>query len=68
MHKIPIVDLGDTGLKVSKLCFGTFDFGVPSLNMSPEKGGQILAGSLNLGVNFWDTSDDYVATPTLLQL
>ena len=50
-------------MKVSKLGFGTFDFGVPTLNISPEEGGQILVESYNLGVNFWDTSDDYGSHP-----
>lgn len=59
MPKVPMVNLGSTGLKVSKLGFGTFDFGVPSLDISPEKGGHILFESYKLGVNFWDTSEDY---------
>jgi len=63
MLKIPLVNLGDIGLKVSKLGFGTFDFGVPSLNISPEEGGRILFESYKLGVNFWDTSDDYGSHP-----
>jgi len=58
-----LVNLGSIGLKVSKLGFGTFDFGVPSLNISPEKGGRILIESHKLGVNFWDTSDDYGSHP-----
>lgn len=56
MLKVPMVNLGDTGLKVSKLGFGTFDFGVPSLNISPGEGGRILVESYKLGVNFWDAS------------
>ena len=63
MRKVPKVNLGSTGLKVSKLCFGTFDFGVPKLNISPEEGGRILVESYKLGVNFWDTSDDYGSHP-----
>lgn len=63
MLKVPMVNLGGTGLKVSKLGFGTFDFGVSSLNISPEKGAQILVESYKLGVNFWDTSDDYGSHP-----
>lgn len=62
MLKAPLVSLGKTGLKVSKLGFGTVDFGVP-LNLEPEEGGRILMESLNLGVNFWDTSDDYGSHP-----
>jgi len=61
--KVPLVNLGSTGLKVSKLGFGTFDFGVSSLNISPEEGGRILVESYKLGVNFWDTSDDYGSHP-----
>lgn len=63
MFKIPKVNLGNTGLKVSKLGFGTVYFGVPSLNISPEEGGRILIESHKLGVNFWDTSDDYGSHP-----
>ena len=63
MSTIPVVDLGKTGLRVSKLGFGTFDFGVPSFNISPEQGGRILFESYKLGVNFWDTSDDYGSHP-----
>ncbi|MFB0567065.1 MAG: aldo/keto reductase [Candidatus Bathyarchaeia archaeon] len=63
MLKVPMVNLGGTGLKVSKLGFGTFDFGVSSLNISPEEGGRILVESYKLGVNFWDTSEDYGSHP-----
>ncbi len=62
MLKAPLVSLGSTGLKVSKLGFGTVDFGVP-LNLKPEEGGRILMESYRLGVNFWDTSDDYGSHP-----
>lgn len=57
--EVPMVNLGSTGLKVSKLGFGTFDFGIPSHNISPKEGAQILIDSHKLGVKFWDTSDDY---------
>jgi aryl-alcohol dehydrogenase-like predicted oxidoreductase len=63
VHRVSTVNLGNTGLRVSKLGFGTFDFGVPSLSISPEEGGRILVESYKLGVNFWDTSDDYGSHP-----
>jgi len=63
MPKVPIVNLGNIGLKVSKLGFRTFDFGVPSLNVSPDEGGRILTESYKLGVKFWDTSEDYGSHP-----
>lgn len=51
--------LGATGVVVSKLGFGTFDFGVPSLRINPEQGARILRRAHELGVTLWDTSDDY---------
>ena len=56
---LPQVRLGGTGLKLSRLGFGTYDFGVTSNRITPEQGGRILAEAWKLGVNFWDTSDDY---------
>jgi len=56
---VPNVNLGATGLQVSKLGFGTFDFGVPSLHITPREGARILKESLKLGVRYWDTSEDY---------
>jgi aryl-alcohol dehydrogenase-like predicted oxidoreductase len=53
MPKMPKVDLGTTGLRVSKLGFG------PPVNITPEEGGRLLFDCYKLGVNFWDTSDDY---------
>ena len=58
-----LVKLGNTGLKVSRLGFGTYDFGVEANRITPDEGGRILAGAFELGVNFWDTSDDYGSHP-----
>jgi len=53
---IPIVQLGRTGLKVSRLCLGTMNFGP----MTPEnESHQILDRALDLGINFVDTADVY---------
>lgn len=57
-----MVNLGGTGLKVSKLGFGTWAY-QDALSISPEEGGRVLAESYKLGVNFWDTSDDYGSHP-----
>lgn len=62
---------GKTKLKVSRLCFGTEPFTIPKGlagqkiggDLSPEQGGQILKDALRLGVNFWDTSNDYGTHP-----
>jgi aryl-alcohol dehydrogenase-like predicted oxidoreductase len=57
MFKAPKVKLGSIGLEVSKLGIG------PPTNLSPEEGGRLLVDSYELGVNFWDTSDDYGTHP-----
>lgn len=61
--RVPVVNLGLSGLRVSRLGFGTFDFGVPALHISAEEGGRILVEAHRLGVTFWDTSDDYGSHP-----
>jgi aryl-alcohol dehydrogenase-like predicted oxidoreductase len=63
MLEVPIVNLSGTGLKVSKLGFGTAYIGDPSLDISPEEGARVLVESFKLGINFWDTSDDYGSHP-----
>jgi aryl-alcohol dehydrogenase-like predicted oxidoreductase len=57
MPKVPKAKLGKTGLEVSKLGIG------PPTNLSPQEGGRLLVDSYRLGVNFWDTSDDYGTHP-----
>jgi len=57
-----MVNLGRTKLKVSKLGFGAWAY-QDALNISPEEGGRVLAESYKLGVNYWDTSDDYGSHP-----
>jgi len=63
------INLG--GLKVSRLCFGTEPFNLkkgPDNNQTqgdktPQEGGRIFADAVKLGVNMWDTSDDYGTHP-----
>ncbi len=61
--RLSLVKLGSRGLTVSKLGFGTYDFGVKANRISPEEGGRVLMAAFDLGVNFWDTSDDYGSYP-----
>jgi len=61
VSKVPLVNLGRTGLKVSKLSLGEVD----SLALSPERGSRLLAESFVLGLNYWETSDDYDTHPHL---
>ena len=48
--------LGRTGLKVSRLCLGTMNFGPQT---TEEDSFQIMDHALSLGINFWDTADVY---------
>jgi aryl-alcohol dehydrogenase-like predicted oxidoreductase len=50
--------LGRTGLTVSTLCFGTGYLSGPV-----AAGARLLARAYDLGVTFWDTSDDYGTHP-----
>jgi len=65
------IKLGSTDVEVSRLIYGTEPFNFkkgPDGNRTqgdkiPEEGGQILKGALELGINTWDTSDDYGTHP-----
>lgn len=55
--------LGDTGLKVSRLCFGVLTIGPLQANLPVEQGAAVIAGALNRGVNFMDTAELYGTYP-----
>lgn len=64
MQKVPFVNLGKTGLKVSRLGIGEVDFGDRDpFHLGPKEGWRILTESFKLGLNFWDSSDDYDTHP-----
>lgn len=48
--------LGKTGLRVSRLCLGTMNFGTRT---TPAVANQIMDRALELGLNFFDTADVY---------
>jgi aryl-alcohol dehydrogenase-like predicted oxidoreductase len=50
------VNLGRTGLKVSRLCLGTMNFGPQT---SEQDSFAIMDRALELGINFFDTADVY---------
>src|SRR5687767_11007355 len=56
-----IVEYGNTGLQVSRLCIGTghFQGAYPDV----EAGGRFLQQVLDAGVNFWDTAEGYGSHP-----
>lgn len=53
--------LGRTGVRVSKLCLGTMNFGGRT---SPEESKLIMDTALNAGINFIDTANVYGHEPT----
>jgi aryl-alcohol dehydrogenase-like predicted oxidoreductase len=58
------VTLGNTGLKVSRICLGCMTFGEPDRGTRPwtlgeERSFPIILHALELGVNFLDTANSY---------
>jgi len=56
------VNLGRSGLKVSRLCLGTMTYGTPAWRpwiLSEEKSRPFIKRALELGINFFDTADMY---------
>ncbi|MCH4888783.1 aldo/keto reductase [Acidaminobacter sp. JC074] len=52
-------ELGKTGIKVSKLCFGGLTVGPLQKNKTPSEGGKIIRYAFDQGVNFIDTAQLY---------
>ena len=48
--------LGRSGLKVSRLCFGTLTMSPLQRNLSPEEGARLLVHAYERGVRFLDTA------------
>jgi aryl-alcohol dehydrogenase-like predicted oxidoreductase len=56
------VNLGRTGLKVSRLCLGMMSYGSPQWRewvLSEEAGRPFIQRALEAGINFFDTADMY---------
>jgi aryl-alcohol dehydrogenase-like predicted oxidoreductase len=53
------IELGKTGLKVSRLCFGGLIIGPLQANLSVDEGARIIASAFERGVNFIDTAELY---------
>lgn len=53
------IELGKTGLQVSRLCFGALTIGPLQRGLSPQQGSKVLRRALDLGVNFIDTAELY---------
>lgn len=55
--------LGETGIEVSRLCFGSLTIGPLQANMSMEEGASIMAYGIEKGINFTDTAELYGTYP-----
>ena len=55
--------LGRSGLKVSRLCFGTLTMSPLQRNLTPEEGARLLVHAYERGVRFLDTADLYGTYP-----
>ena len=56
------VNLGRSGLKVSRICLGVMTYGDPAWRpwiLSEEQGRPFIRRALELGINFFDTADMY---------
>ena len=58
--------LGNSGIRVSRLCLGCMSFGDPASNMhawtlDPDRSAEIIGHALDLGINFFDTANAYSA-------
>lgn len=56
-------ELGNTGLIVSKLCFGGLTVGPLQANLSPVEGGRVIREAFERGINFIDTAELYGTYP-----
>src|SRR5213596_3361351 len=57
-------NLGQSGLKVSRLCLGCMSYGVPergahAWTLNEEQSRPFIQRALELGINFFDTSNSY---------
>ena len=57
------VSLGNTGLTVSRLCFGGLIIGPLQANLPAGQGADVIVEALRLGVNFIDTAELYETYP-----
>lgn len=55
--------MGNTGIEVSRLCFGGLVIGPLQANLSVSHGADIIVKALEMGVNFIDTAELYGTYP-----
>ncbi len=57
--------LGNTQIKVSRICFGTLTAGPMQANLPLEQGAALMAEAVERGINFFDTAQLYDTYPYL---
>ncbi len=57
------VNLGNTGLQINRLVFGTLPLGPLQAGLTPEEGGRLIRHGLELGINLLDTAELYGTYP-----
>lgn len=60
--------LGKTGIKVSRLCFGSLTLGPLQKNLSIKDGAAVIRRAAEMGVNFIDTADLYGTYPYIKEV
>ena len=55
--------LGNSGIKVSELCFGVLPMGPLQANIPVADGANIIKEGLRSGINFLDTAQSYRTYP-----
>ncbi|AEG15579.1 aldo/keto reductase [Desulfofundulus sp. TPOSR] len=59
--------LGQTGIKVSRLCFGALTVGPLQAALPVDKGAAVIRRALEAGVNFIDTAECYQTYPYIYE-
>jgi len=62
IRRMQYVNLGRTGLKVSRLCLGMMTYGDPAWRawvLPEDRGRPIIRRAIEKGINFFDTADMY---------
>ncbi|MTI94953.1 MAG: aldo/keto reductase [Firmicutes bacterium] len=62
---MPVINLGDSGIAVSRLGFGTLALSPLQTSLSVEEGAELLCYAWHKGVTFWDTAQIYNNYPVL---
>jgi len=60
--------LGNTGIRVSKICFGSLTIGPLQKNLPIKEGVGILEKAVDYGINFIDTADLYGTYPYIKEV